>query len=312
MPARIIDCHAHCNLAEHATAIPDEKLQFMFSTFPWFNIEDSRHVQTVLFPSKDIRTLRFANAFGGIDFGGANNYLAAQSPATDRVALYGLPDDIQYTVDQLKTGKYTALKMYHQYLTPPATKVYEYFRPEILATAQDLDIPIILHLPKMITQALDQIERLVADFPRLRVTLAHLGLPHLPVPGLAEAYKYVASFENVFMDSAMIPSAEVVQFALESFGSDRIMYGSDEPLNLVRSVVYRNPELGERLATEYQYHWVDPVEHEQHGHLAKGAIHIQWKALGAIRIALRRLDWDTMAIREKIFFDNAASYYGFL
>ena len=41
----------------------------------------------------------------------------------------------------------------------------------------------------------------------------------------------------------------------------RVIYSSDKPLNLIRSKMYLHPQLGQRLITEYLYHWVDLGEH---------------------------------------------------
>lgn len=256
--------------------------------------------------------MRFSHVFRGIDHRIVNSYLIAESASTDRVALYGLPDDEEYTVEELRTGRYSALKMYYLYLEPPGTEIYQYFPPRILREAERLGVPIILHLPRRITQCLPDLLRLISDFPRLTVVLAHLGLTKMPVPGLAEAYASVAVHDNIFMDTAMVPSAEVVKMALAAFGSKRILFGSDEPVSMVRAVVYAHPDLGQRLITEYPYHWVNPEEHRSFRHLAKGAMHGLWPALRAIKEAVESLDEEERSkARQRIFHNNAVKVFGF-
>ena len=90
------------------------------------------------------------------------------------------------------------------------------------------------------------------------------------------------------------------------------MYGSDAPLHLIRSVVYEHPQYGERLATTYPYHWVDPVEHEQFKSLAIRATHAHWQALSALKAAISELPDEVQHIaKQKIFCDNARLFYGF-
>lgn len=312
LPDTIIDAHAHCNTSAHVETIDDGIYHHMMSTFPAFSLEDSAKVQRVLYPGKKVRTLRFANAYRGINHRRANEYLVTHSPTEDKVALYGIPDDPDYTNEMLTSGKFNGLKMYYQYFNPPAQYIEQVFPREILAVAQELEIPIILHLPKMITASVDDLEHILTDFPKLIVVLAHLGLPHLPVPNLTSVYEYFAQYPNLFMDTAMIPSWEVVYMALKAFGPSRIMFGSDEPLNLIRSTVYNNPNKGQRLITEYPYHWVNLDEHATYAHLAGEVIQTQWQALAAIKIATEQYAPKLhRRISQAIFCTNASLVYGF-
>jgi predicted TIM-barrel fold metal-dependent hydrolase len=114
------------------------------------------------------------------------------------------------------------------------------------------------------------------------------------------------------MDTAMIPSAEVVEMAIDAFGVDRIIFGSDEPLNLVRALVYNNPQLGERLITQEAYHWVDPKEHADYAYLARDVIHMHWSAILALKNATDKLPEEVRdSARESIFYGNARALFGF-
>ncbi|MBM3272230.1 hypothetical protein FJY94_03055 [Candidatus Kaiserbacteria bacterium] len=312
LPDEIIDCHAHCNLREHVAYVSNRALAHMLSTFTYYSIEDSLRVRALLFRGKKVRSLRFPKTFEGINHRAANEYLLAESPSSDRIAVFGLPEDIGYTCGVLKHSRCSALKMYWSYVNPPAHLIYEFFRPEILEEAQTLDIPIILHLPRMIVHSLGDLLQLLQDFPRLRVVLAHLGLSKLMVPGLSDAYGAIAANGNVMLDTALNPSREVVSLAISCFGSERIMFGSDEPLNLIRSVAYAHPNRGQRIITEYPYHWVDPDEYRDFAHLAAQATHSHWQAVGAIKEAISELrPSEQEATKRQIFHDNAHTFFGF-
>lgn len=312
LPDQIIDVHAHCNLAEHVGDIDETMYRHMMTTFPSFTLEESLRNREVFFPTKTVQSLRFPNVFRGINFRAANAYLLSASGEQDRVALCGIPTDTDYTVAMMAHPRVSALKMYYIFFDPPATIIYQYFPPEVLEEAQSRSIPIILHLPRMITKCEDDLRTVLQDFPRLKVVLAHLGLPHLPVSGLREAYEAFALYPNLVMDTAMIPSREVVELALKVFGHERIMFGSDEPLNMVRSTVYEHPNLGQRLATEYLYHWVDPTEHASYKHLARGSIHSHWQALLALKEAIETLPArEQEEAKKAIFYSTARRVYGF-
>jgi predicted TIM-barrel fold metal-dependent hydrolase len=313
LPENIIDGHAHCNEKVHYGGMEASAHTHMISTFPYYSLQESEYVRKTFFhPGKKCRALRFPMVFRGIDHRAANAYLLAKSPVEDRVALFGLPEDISYTIRMLSEPRVSALKMYYSYVQPTAQTIYETFKPEILAEAERLDKPIILHLPKMIAHSVDDLARVIQDFPSLRIVVAHLGSTKFVVPGLKEAYERLARYKTVYFDTALNPSPEVVQLALECLGSEKIMYGSDEPLHLIRSVPFVHPEKGQRIATDYPYHWVDSAEHIKYGHRAANAVHAHWRALGAVRAAIESLP---TAAREpakrRMFFSNASEVFGF-
>ena len=312
LPQDIIDCHAHSCQPENVHKIDDSLMKHMMTTFPVFTLDQSYTEQELLYPNKNIRTLRFAHAFRGIDHKSSNAFLLKNKKPFDAVALYGIPDDIDYTNSELRSGNYVGLKMYYQYFNPPSKVIYDFFKPEILEEAQNLDIPIILHLPKIVTECLNDVIQTVKDFPKLKIVLAHLGLPHYPIPGLFEAYKKLSKFEQIFMDTSLIPSLDVTYLAIKTFGINRIMYGSDEPYNLIKSKVYNNPDLGQRLITEYPYHWVDWDEHEKYKQYAVDIVHIHWQALSAIKASIEKMPLRVQEdAKQKIFYSNAKELFKF-
>jgi predicted TIM-barrel fold metal-dependent hydrolase len=233
------------------------------------------------------------------------------SDVQDRIALYGFPDDPEYTIKMLRYPRVSALKKYYSYLEPPATEIYQYFPKVVLEEAQSRDMPIALHPPRRITTCLDQILTLAKDFPQLRICFAHLSLTKRVVPGLEEAFVEIARLPHIHFDTALVPSAEVVTMALRIVGTERIMYGSDEPLNLIRSMPYVHPEKGERLATEYPYHWVDSAE-SRYKHLATDVTHAHWQALQAAKTAVSSLpEKEQKVVKQKLFHDNAKLFYSF-
>lgn len=312
LPPTIIDAHAHSNLPEHAIDVPEKAYNHMLSTFPGYTIEESQEIHRLLHPETQIRSIRFAKTFKGIAHVAANAYLLENCPDEDLVALYGLPEDIPYTTDMLKDPRVSGLKMYYSYLDPSATHIYEIFKPEILEVAEQESVPIILHTPKVITESADDVLNMKQDFPNLKVSIAHLGSSKFDIPGLQDAYDSLAESTDVVLDTALNPSEEVCYRAIKTFGTDRILYGTDEPLNLLRSVPYIHPEKGQRITTSHLYHWQDPDEHAEYKHLADGAIHAHWLCLDALKSAIERLPKNEQdAAKQNIFHNNAAQFFGF-
>lgn len=312
LPSVIIDAHAHSNLPEHVIDMPEKAYNHMLSTFPSFSIAESQMVNDTLHPETQIRAIRFAKTFRGIAHKAANAYLLENSPEGDRVALFGLPEDVSYTNGMLHDPRVAGLKMYYSYLEPTATHIYEVFRPEILSVAEENSVPIILHVPKVITQSVGEVIQLKRDFPNLKVSIAHLGSSKFDIPGLQDAYDMLAEGTDVLMDTSLNPSEDVCARAIGTFGINRIMYGSDQPLDLLRSVPYVHADRGQRITTSYRYHWQDLEEFTEYTHLADGAVHSHWLCLDALRGAIGRLPVEKQsAAKQAIFHDTAADFFKF-
>ncbi len=310
LPEKIIDCHAHCFLSEHAD-FKDAILNHPASTFSEFSLEQSRNLQGYLYPGHEITALRFSIPIQGVDFRKANRYLLENSSCLDKVAVCGIGDDIIYTTDILTDERVVALKMYNFSTVPPAEKIYDFFKPEILEHAQILGIPIIFHPPKPIDMGGD-FWKMLKDFPKLKVIFAHLGSPTGHSSLLEKIYAELSRHEQVYMDTSLATDYNVVVAALRFFDPARIVFGSDEPCNLIRARLYTNPHLGTRLITEYLYHWVDPDEHKKYGSLAKGCIHLHWQAMKALVGAVKDLfQKKRYTVMENVFYNTAKKLFSF-
>lgn len=312
LPNKIIDSHVHCGTEGEVLFVEERTLMHMASTYLSNTVEQSKMLHEKFFAEKNILNLKFPFAPKGIDHKKTNDYLQSNADKKDRIALYGIPDDIEYTITSLRTGSYSALKMYYSYFNPSSTKIYEYFKPEILEVCQQLGLPIILHLPSSITKSFFQIQTLINDFPYLKIVIAHMGLQKIVSTELLETYDKLKKHENVFFDNAMIPSAEILTNAVNIFGSERILYGSDEPLNMIRVNVYNNPKLGERYISDYPYHWLDKNEVDQYRHLSIAKVSMLWKVLVSMKESIQSFpSIEEETIKNRIFYNNAKYLFGF-
>ena len=124
----------------------------------------------------------------------------------------------------------------------PHSQVYAMDDPvfaEVLALAADLQMPVNLHVTDpasrpyvgRIETPLTDFRWLAQTFPRTTFILAHWGglLP------MADPTATAGVLPNVFYDTAASPllyDAGIWPRALPSFGGERVMFGSDFPLNL--------------------------------------------------------------------------------
>jgi hypothetical protein len=306
LPDQIIDCHAHANSVDDVKEIPLQALNRVYASFPGFTVEDSLHVRELLYPEKRVRTLRFANPYKGINHRGANTHLISVSPPEDRVALCGLPDDPTYTINKISEGNYTALKIYPYYFEPPAQTISYFFPDEILDVASQTHLPIIMHLPTKLSSCLDQVLEIIDKFPKLIIILAHMGKERGVSSSSLAAYEALRPHPSIAVDISMTPSSQLISQAFYTLGPERILFGSDEPFNLLRYKIYHHPELGERYVSQYPYHWLDNRQRERFGHLAINTVHLHWQVLMAIKTAITTVyPKDVKTIRNLVFYESA-------
>lgn len=320
LPDTIIDVHVHA--AEGDSFDPSRMSDFayhhMVSTYPETTIEQSAAIDKLMMPEQFVRKLRFAHAFSGVNHKAANEYLVEKSPAKDKVALFGLSDssqDIEYTIEELRSGKYNGLKMYYMSSPQPKRDLYDYFPPVVLKEAEKQGIPIILHFPNTLRRSQHELEALVMDFPHLQVMLAHVGVTWVVPPDFDNILERVASHQNVFVDTSGVTEAGVLQKAIEHLGPGRILYGSDEPYNILREFTYENPQLGPRILSDYPYHWVDHEEYNCHkAHIPENVTYSQLQQVDALLVAVRGVAKSASqedSIKQQIFHDNAVDKFGF-
>lgn len=305
LPDTIVDAHAHSNLSQHVGELPDCIWMRPLSTFPHFSITDSRTIGRIFHPSKNIVHVRFSMPYKGIDWRGANDYLLQHYSRHDLVAACGDPGDAAYTARILTDDRVCALKMYHFATVPPADHIYDFFPPSVLAVAERLRKPIILHPPTPVPECIDQCRQLGNDFPSLPIIIAHLGIYTEPVERYWESFSELSINPNVYMDTSMCPSARLTEIALETLGPGRILYGSDEPLSLIRAVQHDDPERGPLMIPDYPYHWIASEVWADHSHRATGAVHSHWDTLSAIYRVIKRHPRTEVELKQQIFCDNA-------
>lgn len=289
LPDRITDSHTHfvpagvCDPNE----IPPRILGHMMSTFASFTFDQSRALDEMFFPGKHVTKARFSHIFPNIDKPTVNKAALETAEQGDYPVLFGVSDSqdtIDYTIAQIESGDYRGLKMYYLASDPPKYEVYEYFPRPILEAAERAGIPIILHLPHSLYRSEDEVFQVAEDYPELSIILAHVGVANMPKPEINKILAGFATLPNVYADTALVDSDEIVRKALQHLGPRRVLYGSDEPLNLMRTQTYFNPKLNTpRVLTDYPYHWVQPDEQAEFRHLAEGPfVHNHWAQIRAL------------------------------
>jgi uncharacterized protein len=309
MPSVVFDVHVHANGRHTVGELSDYGWKQVRSSFPTWSIRDSAAVRDFLYGSRTVRMLRFAQPYKGIDHAAANAYLLANRPPGDAVALCGLPDDTNYTVGELKSSRYVALKMYPHYFEPPATTILGYFTPETVE-AVPTGLPLILHLPRPLADCVDELLRFIERFPDTRIVLAHLGRQPTATTAARRAFRLISTIPTLAMDCSMASNVQIHRLALTELGPDRIIFGSDEPMNLLRYSEFQHPERGRRFISRHPYHWLEPEMYQRYRHLAKGAVLLHFAVIRALRNAISDVcPGDAEQAADSVFRANALRWF---
>lgn len=319
IPNVVIDAHTHSGAAEHFNEdnMSDFVKGHMVSTFPVTTLEKSTEISDLTFPGVSVHKLRFAHAFHGIAHKAVNSYLVDGTGPADRVALFGIHGSkmgVDYTVEELRSGKYTGLKMYYSAGEQPVYDLYDYYPKPILAQAEKSEVPIILHLPNSLVLSMDEIKDVATNFPKLRIVLAHAGVTWTDYDDAEPVFADTADYQNIFADTAGVTDTRVLEKIIRQFGDKRILFGSDEPLNLLREQTYIHPDFGPRIITDFPYHWVDKAEHEDFKDTVETPTYNHILQLEALLTAIRRVTTNPalqQQATERIFYQNAREIFDF-
>lgn len=96
---------------------------------------------------------------------------------------------------------------------------------QALEVARRLQVPVLLHTGNFETCHAKLFNRIIENYPDLTFVLAH-GRP------VNEAIEILRNYTNAFVDTAFMPIDDL-QLIKEQCGSDKILFGTDVPINRV-------------------------------------------------------------------------------
>lgn len=301
LPSAIIDSHTHVARSMDIETLSAALMCHIVSTFPVYTFQMAEIVKSALWPGKVVRSARMAHANCGYRHSAINEYLLCDLPRGDLMIGFGRSTEQREVSRLILKKQVVALKMYFHSVDPPLNTVQQIFPNPILAAAEKIRIPIVLHLPTPLPDGLSEVVEIAVRHPELTIILAHLGGHGGQVlyPQVRMAYKALRDVQNVFMDTALVWDSDLIRAAVDTLGSERILFGTDEPLSLIRGTSYVHPQLGPRLyATDY--HWASdddaPMEVRKRIPIL---LHIQM-----IEAIIEAVSHDLQTLKQ-IFHDNA-------
>lgn len=264
LPAQIVDCHVHIGLREHMRPASPERMAANWALE--VGIEQSweqlHEVYRVLFPKQKVFTLAFGGVFKEVDIERNNDYVldGISDPGNNACGLIVTrPEQDASEIADAMTRGYLGIKPYPE-LAPDecaGPSIFDFVPRSHLAVLNELGGILMLHLPRKNRLAdpdnVREILEISDEFPAIKMIIAHIGRSFC-LPTVKQGLPHFVDRENIYFDTSANLNTDVFRYAFETIGADRLLYGSDIPITLMRGV---REHIGDKYInyTDAPYSW---------------------------------------------------------
>jgi predicted TIM-barrel fold metal-dependent hydrolase len=242
LPARIHDCHAHVwKRSDFPADFEISPKSYMNRFGGEFTPAMFREIMKALLPEQKFTF----TGFGCPNHAADRSQVPAPLEDGDFSEVLLSPEDPAEIVQERieKTGS-IGVKPYLNYAAkfynkPSAeVEIKDMLTPEQLAYLNRAKLAVTLHIPRP-DRFSDPVNRsqmleLCEKYPDIKFIFAHIGRAYF-MQGIREAkIEEFIQFPNAYFDTAMINHAGVLKYTFDHFPADRILFGSDSPIALLR------------------------------------------------------------------------------
>ena len=246
LPDKMLDIHTHIwrrtTPRPAVTAInPAKRTVNWPSLVAWQNpIEDLQETYRLMFPGKEISAMMF----GGGYTDAANNYISECSKQTGWPALYySHPTQTADEVERkVREGGFLGLKSYldlaPKYIPGPEIRIYDFFPRWQLERMNEMGAIVMLHIPRngrlKDPVNLHQICEIKADFPNLKLIVAHIGRAYTK-EDIGDAFTMLDQCSDLLYDFSANCCRTAIAEVIRHAGPKRVLFGSDLPILRMRT-----------------------------------------------------------------------------
>jgi predicted TIM-barrel fold metal-dependent hydrolase len=246
LPDKIFDAHVHVCLSEHIGPISEERFKENWAlevgiAQSW---EQLASVNQALFPDQAVYSLAFGAVFREVDIAANNAYVLAGAAKSSNkaAALYvTIPEEPASLVAQALDRGFIGIKPYPELAPEGSTgpSIFDFLPHEHLGVLDERAGLLMLHLPRAGRLAdQDNIRELLEindRYPQIKIVVAHVGRSFC-LPTAQRGLPYFADRPSIYFDTSANLNDEVFEYTISTVGSDRILYGTDLPITLMRGV----------------------------------------------------------------------------
>ncbi len=245
LPEKIFDIHAHSWLAEHnLEPIFKERVGLSFEA-ERVSRQELQEAYKLLLPNKQVEYLVFGMPLTTVDHVANNSYIAQ---SVDHKTSFGLyvahpNEDIETLLENVKKGGFVGLKPYLSYVTwkeLEAIRIRDFLTDTMLELAHHYQLPVMLHVPREKRLAdpdnIADLKYIAKHYSKAKIILAHAGRAY-SVEIIKAALEQLVDCD-LWLEFSNVQSATVVQEVLKRLPKNRLMYGSDIPVAVVRGFMF--------------------------------------------------------------------------
>jgi len=307
VPTRIFDFHTHLLRGSDFTDV--NRPQFVEPGLVMDAAALLRGLEAWL-PHREVRALCFGIPARNVDAPAINEWVAKEVAAQSgwRALALARPDDDPEKISaHLSSGHFAGLKVYHLFAerTDSFNCEVEEFVPEWMWEVLHAHRGILmLHIVKDTAMAdpanQAAVRRLCRKYPNCQLVLAHVARSFSHRHAL-EGLRCLRDLDNVWVDTSAVCESQAFAEAIEVFGPERILFGSDFPISNFRG---RSSTLGE------SFHWL----YEDGEDPSKEALNRQMTLVGLESLRAFREAAETSGLTvgdlENVFHRNALRVLG--
>lgn len=246
LPPFIVDAHVHVGLQSNCGPVTQERMKanWAMEVGAFQSFENLAEGYQVLFPDSRVFALAFGIPFQEVDSDGENSYLlhaCRQNPESLRPLALVRPEWPSQKVESLLASGFAGIKPYPDFAPEGHQEVSVFsFLPQSHLKALDAAGGILmLHIPRAGRLAdednIREIFEIRQQYPSVRMIIAHVGRAYT-MPNARAGLKAFDGAEGIYFDISANLNADVFRLAIDTLGSQWLLYGSDLPITYMRGV----------------------------------------------------------------------------
>jgi predicted TIM-barrel fold metal-dependent hydrolase len=248
LPSTVIDCHSHVWTRDHL--LPTDEItasrsaSWAASVAEVSPIEDLERAYRELFPDQRVTPVLMPGIETTLD-GVLNNAYVSKEAAERGYPSLALTKPELSAIDferLIESGGFLGCKPYLNfapaYLPAAEIRIFDFLPHHHLEVLNRRGWIAMLHIPRPGRLGdevnLAQLEEIARRYPHARIIVTHIGRAYDPAQ-IGRGMEVLARSTNFFVDITANTNAEVMERLFDSVGSERVMFGSDLPIFLMRA-----------------------------------------------------------------------------
>ncbi|MBN2073217.1 MAG: amidohydrolase family protein [Actinobacteria bacterium] len=252
LPYEIIDSHVHLWERDiFVKTITKERLDqnpaLDSEIVDGFRIEDFKKFVKEAFPGKKYEGIFFGLPVKEADLDICNKYVSDACKKSDSYGLFNPTADLKEIPSGFFKDRFIGFKPYPDLVDYKAPEdfsklnidvsMFDFISRTVFEFCQEYGLILLIHIPRAgrlnDRRNIEEIKTMGKKYPNIKIILAHAGRSYC-YSDINESIKYLKEIKNLYVDTAMINSFSVNKVLLEELGPDRLLYGSDLPIALLK------------------------------------------------------------------------------